>query len=113
LASIKAKLDSVTVTNDNVTTKLANIVKGMNTLNKTMQNMAKTFATKDDLEGIKKEVTEIKKLNETWMKEQMEKIERTIAEAESAATKCYQDGIEVVRETAKLEVAIKTETDLI
>jgi hypothetical protein len=82
----------------------ADMIEGMANLQKTMNNMASLFATKDDIAGIKEQVTEIKESNETWLKEQLGKIDNTIAEAKQRATKYYQDGVDVMQKQVTKQV---------
>lgn len=82
----------------------AGIMEGMANLKDMMNNMTALFANKDDVAGIKQQVTEIKESNKTWLKEQLEKIDDTIADAKQKATKYYQDGVEVMHKQVTKQV---------
>jgi vacuolar-type H+-ATPase subunit H len=98
---IKSTLANIVGENQDVKSILVDI-------STTLKGMAKS----EDLEILKKEIGDIKASNQEWMKDQMEKIDEAIKEAETKATKYYMDGLEELKKSTQKEIADLTAEEI-
>lgn len=98
--SIQKEIAAMRTTNQEVI--ISEFSKVMTGLKDSIKEM---FATKEDMIQLKKEVSEIKKSNETWMKEQLVKIDTAINAAKTATDKYCADGLDALQDKTKEQVA--------
>lgn len=108
IESIRKEIEAVSTTNQEtivgeITKKITKeITKSISGLKESLKEI---FATKEDVKQIRDEVAEIKQSNETWMKEQLAKIDTAITEAKAVTDKYCEDGLAVLQDKTKDQVA--------